>query len=205
MCGPNVTMTIEDTVNHVVDKFVTKDKMFTAFDVTLYLRKEYKDDFKHYEIKQIVHNIYHSDEMPDVYIRTLVDFKDFSSFVYYPNYKDISEYEIENEKIKTDNIAIKSLTDEKRLSIPVKAIKALGLKSRDTFIISYVFDKDYLICRKFDIDKVAIPNIVWSNVLIVDVDNRVRINSKDIKKAFDILHDRYEITWNNDNITIEPV
>ena len=80
-------------ITDVVNDFVNADMMFTAFDVTMALRKKTRQHVQHYEVKREVHNMFQNGQMFS-YNRALANLPnvDPQPWVYHPISADVSLY-----------------------------------------------------------------------------------------------------------------
>lgn len=94
MC--NISQSIVNQVEAVIDSFTQRRAMFTAFDVTSELRKQNVPNLpKHYELKDAVHDMFNSNRMNRDYIRTqrhVAGPNLPSAFVYHPYDEDAANY-----------------------------------------------------------------------------------------------------------------
>lgn len=112
MCDIKIETMIRDTVNG----FVAKGYMFTAFDVTRFLRKA-GESIRHGDVNDIVKSMYANSEMGqglDQYQRDTKDLgKAVAPFVYYHPYTDVNNYVADwidsnpsQNGMKNDNVAV---------------------------------------------------------------------------------------------------
>lgn len=88
MCDTNTEQKIKDVVN----TFVQKGYMFTAYDVTKFLRKG-GERIRHHDVQEIVASMYANTEMGQ-YIRETKDVgAPVAPFVYYHPYSDLNNYD----------------------------------------------------------------------------------------------------------------
>lgn len=84
---PPTTTSLNDDdiqdIKGVVNDLMSKNEMFTAYDVTKELRHSGKS-VKHYEVKEIVHAMYNDNEM-GTYRKGLASFGNPPPFVYHPD------------------------------------------------------------------------------------------------------------------------
>ena len=100
---------LEEKVIEVMNKFILKNKIFTAFDVTNIVNKN-KIIAKHYKIKNIVHKLYFSGNIFINYKRELVmirtDEDEYRTIMYIPIRKTVYEYPPVRNKKKKEMINI---------------------------------------------------------------------------------------------------
>lgn len=89
MANPIAEQIIEDLT---LEK-VNAGKMFTAFDITLFAKKEKGMTERHNNIKHVVHDLFVSGQMPG-YARTLINISGAptQAFLYHPQGADVSQY-----------------------------------------------------------------------------------------------------------------
>lgn len=144
---------IVDTVN----EFMNADTMFTAWDVTVAVRKRSKDKVQHFEVKKEVHRMFDNGGMPS-YDRVLANLPNVNPqpWIYYPPSADPSTYDGKPVSISTpvalpaptasmstvddddddvdvaaDGSVVYKFDSTDRLCVPNKLVRDLGLKEGD--------------------------------------------------------------------------
>ena len=154
-----ISVTLDEKIQDVIENFMNNKVMFTAFDVTKVLRSN-GNDIKHYEIKSKIHDIA-IDLMSDYcYERDSVDInvndKCISTFVYHDENSDPSDYMInENEdtevKVETDEVQvyISNRISNNRFHISRNILEQIDVYSNE-FIGLDFFDDNSFEIRKFE-------------------------------------------------------
>ena len=199
-----------DVINEVISEKTNAGEMFTAYDVTVAARKKVNNFIdRHNKIKKDVHNAFVNNEMPTLYVRTLVGLQDANkkvSEVYMYHYlsENPTDYQPSNPALKVvsiDGDTVDGIDDsdeeeedeyckdkDGRLNIPQKLLKKAGLNAfRDVFIIN---DKDTVLVS------------VWDNfnspTLSVNADGRVRLN----KLMLENLTEPYKMTVKMNTVVV---
>lgn len=201
-------------VETIVDEFVNKGLMFTAFDVTKEARKRNIDD-NHYNLKNYIHKMF-QELSTRGYSRSLFVFpNNTSAWVYHPSSKDYIEYDpnaihqeenistaqsnmqfVTNFQKKTVDYEHRFVDNNNRLLISRKFIKQLNANPGDKIYISQ--EKNLSLILSLDYNY-SYPICHYS----VNADGRVRIGYKILKSAN--IHNcstGYEISFDNNKILI---
>lgn len=156
-------------IENVVNEFVAAEKMFTAWDVTMEVRKRSKQRVQHFEVKKEVHKIFDQGNMSD-YNRTLANLQNINPqpWVYHLPESDPSLYDgkptanvvptpivsnisvapaiatISNVDdgvdIAADGSTVYKFDTTDRLCIPNKLVREIGLKAGDEVEITQAVD-----------------------------------------------------------------
>ncbi len=151
---------IEDAVN----EFVNADTMFTAWDVTMAVRKRSKQRVQHFEVKKEVHRMFDNGNMFS-YNRTLANLPNVNPqpWIYHPLSADPSTYSgqpvsapvaaiatvppvaalpaasistiDDGVDVAADGSVIYKFDTTDRLCIPNKLVRQLGLKDSDPVVV----------------------------------------------------------------------
>lgn len=136
--------TYVNEINDVVTEFTNKNLMFTAWDVTVELRKKSKSRVQHYEVKKEVHEMFENGNIFS-YSRTLAHLPNVNTqpWIYHPLAADPSVY------------AGMPTTD---LGFPTKVLGA-PTSTISTVDDDDVDDDDGNVLYKFDkTDRLCVPN-----------------------------------------------
>lgn len=90
-----IDTTLIDQIQHVVKTFVSWNRMFTAFDVSLFLKKMNVTE-RHRNMREIVHNMFNTPVM-DGWTRTLTNLRlqnnpSAEAWIYHPEHADVEDY-----------------------------------------------------------------------------------------------------------------
>lgn len=141
-------------ITDVVNDFVNSGTMFTAFDVTMALRKKSRQNVQHYEVKREVHKLFNNGQMFS-YDRALANLPnvDPQPWVYHPLSADISLYD--GKPVASQATAV---------SAPVVAPQAIA-------VVDDVDDDNGTVVHKFDsTDRLCIPNRLVRQLGVKDSD-----------------------------------
>lgn len=135
----------------VVNDYVRNDKMFTAWDVTMEVRKRSKDRVQHFEVKKEVHRMFDNGSMAS-HNRVLANLPNINPqpWLYYPPTVDPSTYtgkpvvavapptssmstvdDDDEVDIAADGSVVYKFDSTDRLCVPNKLVRELNLKAGD--------------------------------------------------------------------------
>jgi bifunctional DNA-binding transcriptional regulator/antitoxin component of YhaV-PrlF toxin-antitoxin module len=207
-------LTLKEEVKKVLDVFTNEDKVFTAFDVTMALRKVIKGTVKHSEVKDIIFQEW-KDTFCESYESTLTKIDigggiTTNAYVYHPENVPATTHflavqdadEEEDNSFIAVNIAYTTRelsTSEKRLSIPKEMLIKNNMKAGD---VVYADTSD---SQKITIKK---DNSSNSNMSIysINADGRLRFSKAILDKVFKKESDKYNIyaTFKKNIIEVMP-
>jgi len=184
-------------ITDVVSEFVAADKMFTAWDVTMEVRKRSKDRVQHFEVKKEVHKVFDQGNMSG-YNRTLATLQNVNPqpWIYHPMSADPTIYDgkpvapavvssissvDDNDNsisdIAADGSAVYKFDTTDRLCVPNKLVREIGLKTGDEIEITGSGPIAFFVQPK---GAVAAPSVVANYV--VDRYDNVRISRATLSK-----------------------
>jgi hypothetical protein len=147
----------------MVDEFVNDEKLFTAFDVTMALRKRSKSRIQHYEVKGEVHKMFSNGGMFS-YNRTLANLPNVNPqpWVYHPVSADVSLY---NGKPLDTKVSVSPPAPTPALAAPVSSMTAVddddGTDIGGDGSVVYKFDTT---------DRLCVPNKLVRQLGLKDSD-----------------------------------
>ncbi len=205
-----------DEIIDVVNDFVDDTKMFTAWDVTVELRKQSKNRIQHFEVKKEVHRIFDQGNMFG-YNRALANLPNIAlqPWIYHPLNADPNMYmgnvvaiTPASTPVVPSTCSISMTTPPKndyhyygasnRLCIPNKLIRQLGLrKGHEVLLLRPLTSNDEVVIKpkRWFIPNGSSPVAVYT----VDKHDNVRIPRSTLNKAglvasaFEISGDVYSV------------
>jgi hypothetical protein len=187
-------------IEQLVSQLTGNATMFTAFDITMMLRRESPTtNIRHGEVRDIVHSIYTTNNM-DGYIRSLQDVNGNNAYVYHPYGTNAEDYDAfflstktthslthtpvvvnqmttnsqvgNKNKPKRARYSIDSVPKDKfgRLRIPASVVRAAGFSPKDKV---YVVLDPNLITITSDAHLYGKKN---GKKYVVDVYNNIRVH-----------------------------
>ena len=213
-------------IEDVVSEFVNADVMFTAFDVTMALRKRSKSRIQHYEVKGEVHKMFANGGMFS-YNRTLANLPNVNPqpWVYHPVSADVSLYngkpldakvavlpapalaapvssmtavddDDDGTDIGGDGSVVYKFDTTDRLCVPNKLVRQLGLKDSDPVTVSLLTTNEVVLTPGLPAGATHIADYH------VDRYDNVRIGRATFTKA-GISAVAFEIDGDNSKITVK--
>lgn len=191
-------------IENVVSEFLAAEKMFTAWDVTMEVRKRSKDRVQHFEVKKEVHKIFDQGNMSG-YSRTLANLQNVNPqpWIYHLSTDDPSIYDgkptaptvvvtaiappissISNVDdnsvvdIAADGSAVYKFDTTDRLCVPNKLVREIGLKAGDEIEITAADLSSFFVQPKGSAP--AAPSVVANYV--VDRYDNVRVSRATLGK-----------------------
>lgn len=192
---------IEDTVK----EFVNSDTMFTAWDVTVALRKRSKNNIQHYEVKKEVHQMFDQGNMTG-YNRHLANLPNVNSqpWIYYSPSVDPTIYTgkpivptaavvlpsptssmssvdstDDGSDVAADGSLVYKFDTTDRLCVPNKLIRELNLKVGDEVDVVYTVPTTSEVCV---VPKGGLPGLSSIATYVVDKYDNVRISRAALTK-----------------------
>lgn len=189
-------------IENVVSEFLAAEKMFTAWDVTMEVRKRSKDRVQHFEVKKEVHKIFDQGNMSG-YSRTLANLQNVSPqpWIYHLSTDDPSIYDgkptvpaaavpttpississVDDNSvadIAADGSAVYKFDTTDRLCVPNKLVREIGLKAGDEIEITAADLSSFFVQPKGN--GPAAPSVVANYV--VDRYDNVRVSRATLGK-----------------------
>lgn len=218
-------------VSTIVNDWITKGYMFSAFDVTKTLRN-IGESVAHWEVRNEVRDQYGTGNMGS-YMRTLITVGSNPSetFIYHQYTSDPNTYDSDwqnsdptqdKNKVKTSGSGVTAasittstpvasikhnddkvhLTKENRLNISSDLIDSMGLVNGDIVAVEGIIVNGIPMAEI----KLFQPSYTYVAQYIVDNDSRIRLSSKTLKKVFGNVGSTYSVIYNvaSNSVTVEP-
>ena len=197
-----ITDKLNDVVIIVLSNKIDASELFTAFDITKQVRTENPQmNVPHSDVKDMVLESYHGDFCDD-YDRKCIELTvSARAFVYFPKGESPYDYKLAVQPVTPTPTPTPTrtsdpntdLTVEKRLNVEKSLLSKLGL----------VPGKLVNVDTDGGIMSLTMTTDPAGDTLVVNADGRLRLSSRMLTKAFGRLPDKYDISFNNDDFTIE--
>ena len=194
-----VTDKLHDKVVIIIANMTGSGEIFTAFDVTKLARSENPImNVPHEDVKEMVRNLFRSDFCDEYDCRCIELTVSAMAYVYYPKGESPYDHKLAalpntDPTAPTDADGNTDLTGEKRLNIPASLLDKLAL-------VPGKLVKVETIGGIMSLTATTDPS---GSALVVNSDGRLRLNSRMLTKAFGTLPAKYDISYNNDDFSIE--
>jgi hypothetical protein len=197
-----ITDKLNDIVIIVLSNKTDASEIFTAWDITKQAREEYPTmNIPHDDVKDMVVSSFRSDFCDD-YDRECMDLTiSAKAFVYFPKGESPYDHPMVAQPVTPTPTTTPTrtsdpntdLTVEKRLNIDKSLLSELGL----------VPGKLVNVDTDGGIMSLTMTTDPAGDTLVVNADGRLRLSSRMLTKAFGRLPTKYDISFNNDDFTIE--
>lgn len=203
----------------IVDSWTNEGHMFTAFDVTVQLRKD-GESVAHWEVRDEVRGLFNDGVFSTYcYGRQLVDVMSASTFVYYniQDGSDTTKYDpywlnavstpfdspipattpaiVPAVGVNTTSQVVAELTSENRLNISSILLRKMGVKPGDFVSVDCIIEKNTPMVY-------VTSGNGGDNLQVADVDGRIRLSESTLKEAFLTVQSEYTITYDNKDNSI---
>lgn len=198
-----ITDKLNDKVVIVLADLTDRKEQFTIFDITKQVRTDNPQmNVPHEDVKEMVLDSYRTDFCDD-YDRECIDLTvSARAFVYFPKGESPYDYKLAVQPVAptpTKSPTVRTsdpdsdLTVEKRLNIGKSYLDKLGL-------VPGKLVKVETIGGIMSLTATTDPS---GSALVVNADGRLRLNSRMLRLAFSRLPTKFDISFNNDDFSIE--
>ena len=189
-----ITDQLSDKIVIILEDMIGSNAIFTAFDVTKRIRVENPTmDVPHEDVKEMVQDCFYNDFYED-YCRKCIDLTvSARAYVYYPTGKSPYDHPLAVQEVVPTTKIDTDLTIEKRLNISKHFLTKLGLVPGKLVRVETVDG----------VMSLTSTTNSSGSTLLVNTDGRVRLNSQMLTEAFGRLPLKYNISFNDDDFSIE--
>lgn len=189
------TKLIKKYTKDVVNDFIDKGKMFTAYDVTRAVRSAGIECY-HNQVRDIVHTLYKNQEMDCEYSRNAININGASPYVYHHYMDDPNTYDSNVLTPKDDSNATDQSEKDStyvfadhrgRIYIGPNFIRKLGVEPGDTVYVYSVADGEITVSDMS-------PGLLGVKTYTVDKDNAIRIGLS-VHRAAGLKGEIFEVSF----------
>jgi hypothetical protein len=197
-----ITDKLNDKVIIILSAMTDRNELFTIFDITKQVRQENPTmNVPHLDVKEMVLDSYRTD-FCDEYDRECIDLTvSARAFVYFPKGESPYDYSLAVQPVTPTPTSTPTRTSDPNTDLTVENRLNIGKSLLDK--LGLIPGKLVKVETYGGIMSLTATTDTSGSTLVVNADGRLRLNSRMLTAAFGTLPDNYDISFNNDDFTIE--